>query len=419
MQFRELTNEEFINFSNEFYLKSIYQTPEYGMIMSYQDFQPLLLGLIDNDKIIAASLILIRKENGFKYAYAPKGFLLNYENFKLLNTFSSCIKKYLSKRQIMGIKINPLIIKSVYFSNQKQEIENHKYEYIYNRLILNNYYHLGYNNFFESLNPRFEVIIDLNKSIDELFNNIKKEYRTKIRTCYKNGIRVYKGNLDDIEKLEKFTNKKYKYNNSYFKDCYKYFSKRNMTDLYYTKIDTQTYLKNIQSKLNYYEEKSNKLNEEIIKKSQSNPYGLIKRKINIDKYLNQYQNDLVFATNLLKKYPEGAITAAIMVIKQEKQVTILIDSYDKTFKKLNSKHLLIWQLIEIYKKHGFEKFNLGGISNLTTKDNKYSGLNEFKINFGADVYEYAGDFELITNRRNYELYRNFVPLRTLIKNKLK
>lgn len=419
MQFRELTNDEFISFTNQYNLKSIYQTPEYGMIMAYQDFKPLLLGLIDNGKIVAASLILIRKENGFKYAYAPKGFLLNYEDYKLLNTFSNCIKKYLSKKQIMGIKISPLIIKSVYFSNKKEEIENHQYDYIYNRLILNKYYHLGYNNFFESLKPRFEAIIDLNKPIEILFNNIKKEYRTKIRTCYKNGIRVYKGSIDDIEKLENFTNRKYKYNNSYFKDCYTYFSKRNMVDLYYTKIDTQTYLKNIQSKLNYYEEKSNSINDEIMKKSKSNPYGLIKRKINIDKYLNQYQNDIVFATNLLKKYPEGAITAAIMVIKQEKEVTILIDSYDKTFKKLNSKHLLLWQLIEIYKNQGFEKFNLGGISNITTKNNKYSGLNEFKINFGADVYEYAGDFELITNRRNYELYRNFVPFTTLIKNKLK
>ena len=79
----------------------------------------------------------------------------------------------------------------------------------------------------------------------------------------------------------------------------------------------------------------------------------------------------------------------------------------------------LWQLIEIYKKQGFEKFNLGGLSNITTPNNKYSGLNEFKISFGADVYEYAGDFELITNLRNYELYRNFTPLRSLIKRKQK
>lgn len=416
MQLIELTNNQFENFTKSYYLKSIYQTIEYGNIMNNQKYSPLLLGLIDNDKIIAASLILISKENGFKYAYAPKGFLIDYENYNLLNTFTNEIKRYLSKKQIMGIKINPLIIKSI--TTKDKKIENPRYEYIFTRLNLNKYYHLGYNNFFESLKPRFEAVINLNKPINNLFNDIKKEYRTKIRTCYKNGIRVYKGNINDIEKLEQFTNKKYNYNSTYFKDCYYYFSQNNMADLYYTKIDTLTYLKNIQDKLNHYQEKSDKLNEEIMNKSKNNPTSIISKRINIDKYVNQYQNDLIFATELLKKYPEGLITAAILTIKQDKEVTILIDSYDKRFKKLNSKHLLLWQLIEIYKKQGFEKFNLGGISNITTNNNKYSGLNEFKINFGADIYEYAGDFELITNRRNYELYRNFIPL-TALKNKLK
>jgi len=414
MQFRELTNQEFIEFTETFDKKSIYQTPEYGFIMNNQGYESVILGLLENNKIIAASLVLIRKENGFKYAYSPKGYLLDYENYQLLNTFSNYIKKYLSKKKVMGIKINPLIIKNIYKSNSKNEIQNPSYDYIYNQLILSKYYHLGYNNFFESLKPRFEAVIDLDKPIDTLFSNIKREYRTKIRTCYKNGIRVFKGNIDSIKDLENFTFKKYDYNKEYFKDCFEYYSKRNMVDLYYTKLDTKEYLTNIQSKLNLYEEKSEKYNNKIIKNAQFNPENLIKKKINADVYLNQYRNDLVTATNLLRNYPDGIITAAILVVKQDKEITILIDSYDKKFKKLNAKHLLIWQLIEIYHKLGYKKFNLGGLSSITTNDNKYSGLNEFKLSFGSDVYEYAGDFELITNRRNYELYRNFVPIRNLI-----
>ena len=95
-----------------------------------------------------------------------------------------------------------------------------------------------------------------------------------------------------------------------------------------------------------------------------------------------------------------------------------MDGYDKNFKKLNSKHLLIWQIMEIYQKLGFTKFNLGGMSNLTIDANKYSGLDEFKLGFGAKMVEYAGDFELITHKRNYNLYRNYVPLKKLIKSKL-
>lgn len=414
MELRELTNEEFINFTNKFNLKSIYQTPEYGYIMENQGYKKILLGLIDNNKILAASLILIGKENGFKYAYAPKGFLINYNDYNLLNTFSKYLKKYLSKLQIVSIKISPLLIKNIY--NSSETHENPFYEYTFIRINMNKYYHLGYDNLFETLTPRFEAVINLNKPIDILFKNIKKEYKTKIKTCIKNGIKVYKGNLNDIEKLENFTNKKYEFSSSYFKDCYNYYSKRGMADLYYTKIDTNKYLKNIQERLESYQEKSDKLNEEIMRLSRNNPENLIKKRINIDKYVEQYQNDLVYATEMLKNNPDGIITAAILTIKQDKNVTILIDSYDKRFKKLNSKHLLIWQLIEIYHKQGFEKFNLGGISNLTD-ENTYSGLNEFKVGFGANIYEYAGDFEFIANRKNYEISRSLLPL-SKQKNKL-
>ena len=58
------------------------------------------------------------------------------------------------------------------------------------------------------------------------------------------------------------------------------------------------------------------------------------------------------------------------------------------------------------------------MSNVTVDVEKYSGLDEFKLGFGAKMVEYAGDFELITHKRNYNLYRNYVPLKKLIKSKL-
>ena len=114
MQLKELTDQEFINFTTNCSLKSIYQTPEYGLIMRNQGFKPLLLGLLKDEIVIAATLILINKEEGFKYAYAPRGFIMNYEDFYLLKDFTNQVKNYLGKMGIIGIKINPLIIKSIY-----------------------------------------------------------------------------------------------------------------------------------------------------------------------------------------------------------------------------------------------------------------------------------------------------------------
>ncbi len=75
MYIKELTNEEFNNFSNKFNIKSIYQTVEYALIMQDQKFTSLFVGLIDDsNQIVAASLILIEQLSKFKYAYAPRGF---------------------------------------------------------------------------------------------------------------------------------------------------------------------------------------------------------------------------------------------------------------------------------------------------------------------------------------------------------
>ena len=71
--------------------------------------------------------------------------------------------------------------------------------------------------------------------------------------------------------------------------------------------------------------------------------------------------------------------------------------------------------MEKYSKLGYKKFNLGGMSNPELDDNKYKGLNEFKTNFGAKVYEYAGDFELITNNAKYFMYKNTLPIKNILK----
>ena len=93
MYIKELTNKEFNDFATSYSSYSIYQTSEYGFIMNNQKYTSLVLGMIDNDKIVAASLILIEKTAMFKYAYAPKGFLINYSDKYLVEEFTKLIKE--------------------------------------------------------------------------------------------------------------------------------------------------------------------------------------------------------------------------------------------------------------------------------------------------------------------------------------
>lgn len=412
MEIRELTSEEFKKFNDSYNIRSIYQTPEYGFIMHKQGFESIFVGLVNNNNILAASLILIEKRKGFKYAYAPRGFLLDYNNFNLLSTFTDYIKRYLSKKGVVAIKISPLITKNIHDMKYNVINRNDYYNKIYDNLMKLGYYHFGYNNYFEALKPRFDAVIDLNIPYYMLFNNIKKEYKTKIRGAEKNGVKVYKGSINDLDYLYLQTARKYPRDLEYFKDCYKYFNKSNNVEFFYTKLDTNKYLKVLTKKYHEQEVLCNKYNRMLNK---GNNESIISHKMESDRLLEKYKKELVKATNYLKNYPDGIITSSVLIVKNKDEVFMLMDGYDNKYKYLNSKHLLIWKLMERYNNLGFKTFNLGGMTNPEINDNKYKGLNDFKTGFDSKVVEYIGDLELITNNALYFMYKNSFQIKNVLK----
>lgn len=414
MHIKLLTNAEFLQFTKVFKPSSIYQTPYYAFTMNEENYTSMFVGLMDGNVLKAASLILVYKVNGFKYALAPRGFLIDYNDENLVTTFTKLIKKYLGKKDIVAIKINPMIIKKVYNSKGYVITDNQLYETTFNRLKKLGYFHLGYNNYFEALKPRFEAYINLDMNYIKLFGNIDKSCRNKIRKAVRDGIKVYHGDINDLKYLYEQTQTTYPRGLQYFIDLYKFFGKDNLIDFYYSKLDTTDYLQYTQSKYNEYSKKSSELNHKLISQK-GNSEKIINEKLKIDQNVVKYRNQLVEATEYLKTYPEGIITSTALVIKWQDAVYLAMDGYDKNYKKFGAKQLMIWKLMGRYAKLGFKKFYLGGVTNINKKNNKYKGLNEFKLNFHANVIEYAGDFELITNSPLYFVYKNSFGITGMLK----
>lgn len=413
MYLKELTNEEFNSFKSTFNSHSIYQSVEYKDVMNNEEFDTVLVGLVDNNNILAASLILIDKKSKLKYGYAPRGFLIDYNNINLLSIFTNEIKKYFSKKNVLSIKLCPLVIKTI--TDTKYNICNYNnyYENIFHNLTSLGYKHLGYNNFFEALKPRYEAIIDLNLPYYILFKNIKKEYRTKIRSADSKGIKIYKGSFENLDYLYSQIKNKYPRDLNYFKNMYSKFSETGNIELYYAKLDTEFYLNKVQNDYIKQQELCSYYNSRVSSINADNE-KFISKKLHADKKLNFYQNEIIVATRYLKEHPEGIITASALVVRDKEEVFLLMDGYDQKYKYLNSKHLLIWKLCEMYSKNNIKRFNLGGITNPAIEKNKYTGLNNFKINFNALCYEYIGDLELVCNETLYFINKT-VPIRNILK----
>ncbi|MDD2434945.1 MAG: peptidoglycan bridge formation glycyltransferase FemA/FemB family protein [Bacilli bacterium] len=417
MHLKELTSEEFNAFTKSYPTYSLYQTSEYANVMSRQYYQTIYVGLKDNNgKILAASLILVQKLDGFKYAYAPRGFLLDYNDFNLLKTFTKALKKFLGKREIIAVKLSPIVIKKIVNKQNHLLYSNSNFDSIFNSFKNLDYYHFGYNNFFEADKPRFEAIINLeNKSKITLFKNINKSFRTKIRNAEKEGIKIYRGNETNLNYLFEQNKNKYPRSLKFIEEFYYQFERTNMVDFYYAKIDTKTFLEVIQSRYQIQEDETYQINNAVINPQSTNTNKLINQKIIADNLLEKLKKQLINATNYLKESPEGMVIATAMVIKHQKEVYVLLDSYDERFKHFSAKHLLLWKLIEKYSQLGYTKFNLGGITNPDIKNPDYDGLKEFKMHLGADVIEYIGDLELVTNNTLYFMYRQKQSLTKIIK----
>ena len=405
MHIKLLSNAEFLEFSKQFIPGSIYQTPYYAFTMNEENYTSMFIGLMDDNVLKAASLILVYKMNGFKYALAPRGFLIDYNDKQLLSTFTKQVKKFLGKKDVVAIKINPMIVRKVYNSAGHTVSYNELYDDTFNTMKKLGYFHLGYNNYFEALKPRFEAYINLDLDYIKLFANIDKSCRNKIRKAVRDGIKVYHGNEDDLKYLYEQTKDEYPRDLQYFKNLYKFFGKDDLIDFYYSKLDTTSYLQHTQNMYNKYLLRSSELSRTLISQT-GNAEKIVNEKMIVDQNVVKYRNQLAEATDYLKKFTNGVVTSTALVIKWQDAVYLVIDGYDKKYKHFGAKQLMIWKLIGRYAKLGYKRFYLGGVANINKPNNKYKGLNEFKLNFHSNVIEYAGDFELITNSPLYFVYKN-------------
>lgn len=400
MLIREINKEELNNYLSKI-PHSLYQTEEYAKTMEKQNFNIKILGLEENGNIIGSTILLITKKIGFTYAFAPRGFVIDYNNNLLLNNFTNEIKKYCKKNGIVAIKLNPRIIKEINGNI------NNNYKDICSNLNKLKYIHLGYNDFFESFKPRFEAIIEI-KNKNEMFKNIKKEYRTKIRSAIDNGVEIHKGTYEDLKYLYLQTEKKYPRDLLYFQYLYYYFNQNKKIDLFYAKLDCEKLLNKFRNLYIKQEKICNEINNQM-EIEHSNKLTAIK--IEADNLLGKYHDQLTTASKMIQRYPKGIIIASALFIKEDNEVYMIMDGFDKNYKRYNAKHLLIWEALNYYKNYKY--LNLGGITSL--KEDKYKGLNNFKMNFGSTAYEYIGDLELICIPSKYFLLKNAIPYQNIIK----
>ena len=407
MKIVKLNSEQFNRFASTHKYRNYYQSSMYANVMKKFGYHSQYLGIVNEDnKLIGATLIIYKEVfMGSKMAYAPRGPLFNYENEKDIKELVEKLKKVLGKQGFMLLRIDPYIPMTIRDYEGNIMNFNNNGNSIIDNLKKSGFIYKGKTLYFETEKPRWEALVILQRDIREIFSKADKRTRNKIRRATNSGVEIVKDSNNNINKLYSFIKKKEKKPLSYFKKICESFE--NNVDIYYAKINTETFL--INSRRNY--EKEIEYNAQLAKKIQEisqdekERNNNINKKMESDKLIATYKNSLLKATELLKNNPDGIIIAGAMVIKYDNAAYLFTDGIDEEYSYLYASYLIKWQLINDYNSQGLKYLNLNGIAGEFENENEYSGLNESKLGFNTTITEYIGEFDIILNNFKYNLYK--------------
>lgn len=394
MKMIELTKEKFENFVKNSPYKNYCQTENYAQIMSETGFNYNFIGYTTNDlEILAAGMFLTKKIGSYYYAYCPKGFIIDYEDDELVRKFTNNLKKYYKRKKIIFLKINPEIpIATI----------NKNYERVTNKNIniLDNLKKLGFMKRKETeplqlLQPKLNALINLNEYD---INKLDKKVRNKINSTNFKGLELEIADASKIDVLYEFIKNMKNRNIDYYRNFYNYFKKSEQADLILIKVNYENYLLNAKRKVEEEQQKNDELNERLKKDTSEKN---LNEKMESDKILEEYKQDIIYATQGLKKNEETYIAGAI-VIKYENKISIVIAGVDKNYNYMNPNYFLHHQILEMYK-NDYEIADINGIADDFNENSKFYGLNKFKMGFNPTITEYIGELDLIISNWKFKI----------------
>lgn len=411
MKLENLTEKEFNKFSKNHPQASFFQTVETANLRKIYGSKIHFLGVKENDKIIAAAMFTetttFMKKKTF---YAPRGFLIDYHDKKVLEFFTKELLKYVKKYNCFQVKIDPNLIYQVHANDGKELDDAFKDDETITNLKSLGYQHYGFNLDFKYTQSRWNFLVTLDKPYEELKQSFSKSTRKNIDSTYNKGVRIRKAEEDDFESMEdiliktaerkQFTARDLEYYKN-MKKCLK-----NLMNIYIAYLDADTYLNSSIELL----EKEESHNQEILAKMEKDIVGskLKNQKETSDKLLEKLKNEVEIAKKFKKENPNGKDIGVLISVESGQEYITLYSGILMEYKRFTPKYLMY----DAHIKEAYEKklkyVNFYGISGVFDPSDKDYGMFEFKKGFGGNVVELVGEFSypIGISYKIYVLLRN-------------
>ena len=377
---------------------------------------PHYVGLTDNKGNLKCATLLLEKKLPFNYSYfyAPRGYIIDFEDKKLLKEFTEKIIEYTKQFKSIFIKIDPDIIWNKYnYKDEKIDLDNNAKD-IFNTLTNLGYKHLGFTKNFETMQPRYTFRIDMNQTMDDIISKFNKTNKQRINKGKELNALIKIGNSSDIlefNKLMELTeNRKdfISHDYNYYKNLYDIYTKDNEIALFMGSIKCSNVIKK-------YEDEKDEICKKIPKLNTNSASSKRKKEEyekRIDK-LNQYIEEYKEAK---EKYGDEITLASQFIIIYGNKSWALYAGNHNVLLDSCVNYATYYENIKYCYEKGIKVYDHFGTIGDLRKENPRYGLHIFKKKFGGDYIEFMGEFDLITNKLMYFIFTKLVPLyRNIIK----
>lgn len=369
---------------------------------------PHYVGIKKNDKLVCASLLLEKKlPLGYSYFYAPRGFVIDFNDFNLLDTFTKNIITYVKKKKGIFFKIDPDFIIHKYNYLDEALTLPYDYQKVFNHLISLGYKHKGFTKRFELTEPRFTFRIPFNQSFEDIEEHFSKTTKQRIKKAEKLGVTVeIASNVDDFYNLMKITENRKNfitYNKEYYAKLFEIFKGR--CNIFLGSIHVDKIINDLNFELNTI---NNELNEfksvENLSKSQNSKINeLKKRKEKIENDIKEYQGNQ-------NKYGNDIILSAHFIIEYGDKAWVLYAGNHDILSSTYTNYKTYLEHIRYYYNKGIKFYDQFGTVGKLEENDHLQGLHDFKKKFGGDYVEFIGEFDYITNKFMYFIFNKLVPI---------
>ena len=407
MELIELEKQEFLSFSKNHPLALFFQSPDWIEVKQTNGWWGKMLGLKENGELVAATVVLFKRVAGIgvTFAYAPRGYLLDYSNFELVERFTAAIKEYMKRQGVAFLKVNP------YVDYQLRDEDGKIFRDTANHALMAQMKTLGYRHqgFYvdmhdkKDLEPRWVSVLDLEgKTMEDIYKGMRSGTKWGVNNSRKNFLTVIEAdesNMNVFKQLMQHTADRRGFIDrplSYYQEMFSTLNREQAVKVLYVQIDFEALLAHTRERFEKNRERLEKILDNPKKAREA--AEVISEQASLEKRMATLAQDI-------REHGGKKIIAGGWYMLYGSEVVYLFGASYKPFMRYNAQYLLQYEMIEYALRHGYKRFNFYGIDGNFSPESPNFGLFDFKRGFGATVHELIGEFDLIISKPKFLLYQ--------------